>query len=244
MAITRSTLLAAEGSSSTFVSSSISPNANRLALFSIQFNWFGGGAAPTSVSLSGGGVTWVQVGSIVAQSGGVSATALFRALSGSPGSGAVTITHDTTSTKFVTWSVEEFDGVDTGGTNGSAAVVQVASMAGPSANPQVVSATLAALGDAVNNATYITCSSGSAISSSTHTTIIDTLVSGATYRHQVLWSLPGNTSASVTETTAFDPNQGIAVEIKAASGGSPALDDSGVYPGFEAQSNPLVISVW
>ena len=27
-------------------------------------------------------------------------------------------------------------------------------------------------------------------------------------------------------------------------GGSPALDDSGSFPGFEAQSNPLVISVW
>lgn len=209
-----------------------------------MFNWFGGGAAPTSVSVSGGGLTWVQVGSIVAQSGGVSATALFRALGSSPSSGSLTITHDTTSTKFVTYEIEEFADIDTGGSNGSAAIVQSASMAGPSANPQVVSATLAALGDATNNATFICVAGGSAISSSTHTTLVDTLVSGATYRHQVLWSLPGNTSASVTETTAFDPNQGIAVEIKAASGGSPALDDSGSFPGFEAQSNPLVISVW
>ncbi len=220
MAITRSTLLTAEGSSggSPETTSSISPTGSRLSLLSLVFNWFGGGAAPTAVSVSGAGMTWVQVGGIVAQAGGVSATALFRALVASPSSGALTITHDTTSTKFVTYEIEEFDGIDTGGTNGSAAVIQSVSMAGPSANPQVVSGTLAALGDATNNATYICCASGSAISSSAHTTLVDTLVSGATYRHQVLWALPGNTSASVTETTAFDPNQGIAVEIKASAG--------------------------
>lgn len=28
------------------------------------------------------------------------------------------------------------------------------------------------------------------------------------------------------------------------SGSNPALDEEGIYPGFEAQSNPLVISIW
>lgn len=44
---------------------------------------------------------------------------------------------------------------------------------------------------------------------------------------------------------AFSGDWGvIAFVVNAAAGGSSALDDSSAFPGFEAQSNPLVISVW
>lgn len=35
-----------------------------------------------------------------------------------------------------------------------------------------------------------------------------------------------------------------ALSINGASGASTVLDDSGIYPGFEAQSSPTVISIW
>ena len=52
------------------------------------------------------------------------------------------------------WQIDEFDGVDTSGTNGSGAVVQSDSGNG-GGNGTSITLTLAAFGDATNNAAYI-----------------------------------------------------------------------------------------
>lgn len=55
-----------------------------------------------------------------------------------------------------------------------------------------------------------------------------------------------SSGATTTSNIAMDSGNwaGVGLFIPASSGGTVALDDSGSFPGFEAQSNPLVISVW
>ena len=100
---------------------SISPSANRLVLaFIATGDTSGAGAAPTGVS--GAGLTFTNVGG-QQQGSGNQRVDIFRAMSASPSSGALTITYAAT-TENCGWVIVEFDGVDTSGTNGSGAIVQ------------------------------------------------------------------------------------------------------------------------
>lgn len=109
-------------------------------------------SAPSSVT--GNGLTWVQVATVAFDTAGAirSTLTLLRALGAAPSAGAVTInfaaTHHSSS-----WSVIEFSGVDTGGTDGSAAVVQSVTDLSASDADGILSVALAAFGSA-NNATY------------------------------------------------------------------------------------------
>ena len=152
---------------------------------------------------------------------------MFRGRVASPSAGAVTITPSgDTSLKLCQWDFEEFAGVDTGGTNGSAAVVQSVAGSGPSANPQVITYTLAALGDATNNATFSFAASGSLCTPS-DTEIVDR--SGSDYFMEAQWALPGNTGMTATAATAFQAQGGYAIEIKvAAAGGAGGLLVDGI----------------
>lgn len=100
---------------------SISPGANRLVLaFIATGDTSGAGAAPTGVS--GAGLTFTHVGG-QQQGSGNQRVDIFRAMSASPSSGALSITYAAT-TENCGWVIVEFDGVDTSGTNGSGAIVQ------------------------------------------------------------------------------------------------------------------------
>ena len=126
-------------------------SANKLALVAVSVVASGVGTASLP-SVSGAGRTWDLVASATVVSSAFY-VAVFRSL-GSGGSGALTInTNNTSGNRDVQWSVAEFDGVDTSGTNGSNAVVQSATSIAASTTP---TATLAAFASS-NNCTYGCC---------------------------------------------------------------------------------------
>lgn len=105
-----------------YASASISPTANRLIIASVSV--FNSGAAASTPTLSGAGMTWTQVATVASGATSQRRVTVFRALSASPGSGAVTIDLGGVTHESAAWSFVEFSNVDTSGTNGSGAVVQ------------------------------------------------------------------------------------------------------------------------
>lgn len=103
---------------------------------------------PATPSMTGNSLTWVVEDSAVDLSDDRRLTVL-RALGPSTSSGAATIDFGGQSQTGVIWSIVEFEGVDTSGTNGSGAVVQ--SVGGFNAvNDTGLSITLAAFGNSKN----------------------------------------------------------------------------------------------
>lgn len=105
-------------------------------------------ATPNAPTVSGNGLTWVQEETITFGSRRIT---LFRAMGASPSTGALTIDFAGQTQTGAVWSLIQYTGIDTGGTNGSAAVVQSVA----DANTGTVSnftVTLAAFASA-NNAT-------------------------------------------------------------------------------------------
>lgn len=80
-----------------------------------------------SSSISGNGLTWVQIADVNNTQGQNGCTA-WRAMGASPTTGSITITN---TSGFAVAVACRFSGVDTGGTNGSAAVEASATAAGP-----------------------------------------------------------------------------------------------------------------
>ncbi len=91
-------------------------------------------AAP-SPTLTGGGMAQWDVVATVTFNGSTPLDRLtvYRALSASPGSGPITITSSVTVSNCQ-WIVSQWDGVDDGGTNGAAAIVQTAQNTGSAVN--------------------------------------------------------------------------------------------------------------
>lgn len=104
---------------SSFNTASITPTANRLVLA-----WIVGATSPTppaSPTLTGNGLTWVAVDTIVSSTRRLT---LYRAMGSSPSAGAMTIDFGGETVGGCAWSIAEFSGIDTSGTNGSGAIVQ------------------------------------------------------------------------------------------------------------------------
>lgn len=220
MAVTQSSLTA--GNSGTgaqsYNTASITPSANKLILAAVAiFN-----ATPANlgtISLSGNGLTWVQIDT---QTGGGGTpdtrVALFRAMGASPSSGAVTITISGSTNADCCWSIVQWDGIDTSGTNGSGAIVQNNK---GTASASSITITLGALGDASNNAVYI-CGfnyAGAAGASGSGYTLINSqqeTVQGLSLADA--YKVPGTTSAVLTFASAANLGA-VAVEIKAAAAG-------------------------
>lgn len=106
-----------------YATASISPTANQLVLAVVSARM---PTAPVTPTASGGGMTtWTQVATMEGFGGGPSVRiTIFRALQASPTSGALTFSFGASAQSYCLWSVFQIDGVDTGGTNGSAAIVQ------------------------------------------------------------------------------------------------------------------------
>jgi len=123
------------------------PSANALILCTITV---GGVGAPGITSLSGNGLTWVQVNVATL---GSSATWVFRAMGAAPTYGALTVNWSGALNGGTCINVIQFTGVDTSGTNGSGAVVQ----SGAAGTPGI---TLAAISSARNAVLGASGSSG------------------------------------------------------------------------------------
>lgn len=140
------------GSSS--VTASISPTANALLLLTIDQRT-GITADPNQPTVSGNGLTWVAVDTIVYDTTTSSRKriSVFRALGASPSAGAVTIDFGGQANTDAHWSIDQLTGVDTSGTNGSGAIVQVVTAKDETGTAPSLTVTLAAFGHA-ENATF------------------------------------------------------------------------------------------
>lgn len=109
-------------SANSFATASISPTANRLVLLivgsSINSN------DPNTPTASGAGLTWTEVTTTNKTVPAKQRITAFRALSSSPGSGAVTIDFAGQSQETACWAIAEFAGAVTTGSNGSGAIIQ------------------------------------------------------------------------------------------------------------------------
>jgi hypothetical protein len=111
----------------TFTTASIAPAAN--ALITIAVLGHNSTSAPPSPAVSGGGMTgWTEVASVTFDDLTTSHKRLtiFRAMSGAPGSGPLTITWSSTVSNCQ-WIVSQWTGVDASGVSGAGAIVQSAS---------------------------------------------------------------------------------------------------------------------
>lgn len=155
MAITR-TLLGESGSEGTGLTTttvSFTPVANDLILMSV-LNWDGTAGQNDIPTVTGNGLTWVQVNTVALDSNRGRLT-VFRAMGASASTGAATITFPTNSQGGVVYQVADYAGIDTTGTNGSGAVVQ--SVTNSTAGATSLSASLAALASASNFGAAASC---------------------------------------------------------------------------------------
>lgn len=201
-----------------YTTASITPTANTLILVWITSQLLAGPAAPT---LSGNSLTYVQVNSRVQ---GTQRTTLFRAMGATPSAGAITIDFTGVTQSRCAWSVVEFGNVDTGGTHGSAAVVQ--SAVDSNAGATSLTVTLAAFGSA-NNAT----ASGGMHRTTEATTpgagfteIHDVTIAAESHGMASEWRVDNDTTADMSWTTS-SACSAVAVEIAeaVAAGGAIAF---------------------
>lgn len=109
--------------STSIITPSISPSANALVVVTVWNKLDAGATLPTVTGASG---TWVQVGTVTSVDG-IRRCTMFRDLSASPGSGALTVSFGATTQDNAACSVDQFTNVVKSGTNGSGAIVQVKS---------------------------------------------------------------------------------------------------------------------
>lgn len=143
---------------------SITPVANRLYILTVSSKTEIT-ANPNVPTVTGAGLTWVQVDTGVYDNDSSSRRRItsFRALGASPSTGALTIDCGGQTQVQMDWILDEFQGIDTGGTNGSAAIVQTAQTMNvdTSSATNTPLATLAAFSSA-SNATYGVIAEGNA----------------------------------------------------------------------------------
>jgi hypothetical protein len=152
MAITGTSLTTgfSDTDATSWLTASITPGANRLILAAVATQRTA--SATAAVTITGCGLSWVSVATttyntIATPRGRVT---LLRAMGASPTTGQLTIATGATSHDCALWDIAEFDGVDTGGTDGSAAVVQTDTNRGTGGGFGAVLGALLAFGDAAN----------------------------------------------------------------------------------------------
>lgn len=195
--------------SSPYTTASITPGSNRLVLATIVNE--DTTTTPSTPTLAGNGLTWVQVATRTFDTEATprARITLFRAMGASPTTGAVTIT--AAGTEECSWSIVEFSGVDTSGTNGSGAIVQ--SVANSANSVGSLTVTLAAFADAVNNAAFGGFGVGANAALNPGTGFAEI---GADLNHAASeWRLGQDTTVDMSGDVVG--RGGIALEIKAAT---------------------------
>jgi len=215
--------LTASGSTTdatSYATASVTPTADALVLASVVSTG-PDNTTPNTPTCTGNGLTWVQVASNLFDDAGTvrARLTLFRAMGGSPSAGALTFDFGGQAQVRAAWTVSERTGVDTGGTNGSAAVVQNATGAGNSASGL---ATLAAFADATNNEAYGVFgvenadarTPGAGFTILGETTVTETFQLGIADEQQL-----GEDTSVDMSWTGSNPWGAIAVEVAAEAGG-------------------------
>lgn len=202
------------GGVASYTTASISPSANALVLLSVT-KAVSTSTEPTTPTVSGNGLTWVLVNASYYDNSSSSRRKifLFRAMGASPSAGAVTVTNGENA--YGGWTIDEFTGVDTSGTNGSGAIVQSAVNQVTDNSASTLTITLSAFGN-VNNATFSNFSEADTAHSITpgtgFTQLAETSVGTVNFSQ---WKSSNDTSVDITSSDVFIGG-GVAVEIKAA----------------------------
>ncbi len=200
---------------SSYATASISPSNNELIIATVK-NILSTGSLNTP-TCTGNGLTWVQIGHVKYGTAGTPlfAITVFRAMGASPSSGAVTFDFDSQTQDVAVWSVVEYDNVDTGGTNGSGAIVQAVNGT-PTDTQTSYSVTLAAFSD-VNNATV-----GLIGDNTTTGIIVGSGFAEQSYDEGLQGQFRNDNDTSVDWTKDSGHAGGVAVEIKNATQASTA----------------------
>ncbi len=204
-----------------YATASVTPAADRLVLLAVMGSHASGSNVPT---VTGNGLTWVQVKTAPLDESGEGSffrrITVFRAMGGSPSSGAITVDFGGQTQLRCLWSVVEYSGIDTGGTNGSAAIVQSVSNDNNGAVAGSWSITLASFADAINNAGYgvLGLSTRQNITPGTGWTELHEEItpSGEDCTLQTQWQLGEDTTCDWSGWISSRP-AAIAIEIAAAS---------------------------
>jgi hypothetical protein len=218
-----------ETDANSYTTASVSPTANNLILLTVVNR--SGDSVNTVPTATGNGLTWVQVNSVAYDAGGSSRRTLtvLRAMGASPSSGAITIAFAGVTQTDCLWSVDQFSGIDTSGTNGSGAIVQSNTVIDP--NGGTVTVTLAAFGSA-DNATF-GAFGDSSTTLWTQGSGFTALGSKASTNNTTIfteWKAPNDTSV---DASGFASDAGgIGIEIKAAAAATAVKDliQSGFVP--------------
>jgi hypothetical protein len=231
-----SNLTSGQGTAATsFTTASVAPAGNQLLLLAVSCRVATGSIQPPTPTITGNGLTWELVdatnGHADYDATGVdrSTLFLFRSMGASPSSGTIVIDFVTMTLTQCDWSLDQSSAeVDTSGANGSGAVVQTAkNEAGNNVNTLTV--TLAAFGDAVNNAAFGAFShqhnSEATSPGAGFTELADVAPTGNLCTLETEWVLGQDTSVDASWATATNRSGGIAVEVKAAAGGVAAAPD-------------------
>jgi len=201
-----------------FNTASGSPHSNWLQLLTISSRTTTS-TDPNIPTVTGAGLTWELVDTIIYDTGGSSRkrVSLFRAL-GTASAGALTIDFAGQQQAANAWVWDEVDGADTGGTNGSAAIVQTDTVLDASGSATALSATLSAFGDSAN-ATYANISMGNSSVTATPGSGFAQVGSalGSQTRTYTEFRNDNDTSPDWTFTAGGEVGI-IAVELKAAGG--------------------------
>lgn len=230
------TNLVASGSTTdatSFTTASISPASNALLLLTVSYSPASGSAAPT---ITGNGLTWTPVGG--GEYGGAGSRRLvrvWRAMGASPSSGAVTIDFGAISVESLNWSVDQFTGVDTSGTNGSGAIVQSVQTINATTSTSLT-LNLAAFG-AAGNASFGVFSHAGAETftpDADFTALCNRFVTTRNLSLLTEWRLADDDPTATWATSSI--RGGVAAEIKAGASDFPldAQDDAYTVSGTDA----------
>jgi hypothetical protein len=139
-----------------FTTASISPGSNRLILLALSYRAASGTPTPT---VTGNGFTWTGIaGGEYGGGGSRRQVRVWRAMGAAPSAGAVTFDFGASTIASINWSIDEFSGVDTTGTEGSGAIVQSGSTLNATSSTSITQ-TLSAFAS-TDNAAYGAVSNG------------------------------------------------------------------------------------
>jgi hypothetical protein len=228
-----------------YATTSKSPTANRLQLIAVASARASGSIATPTVS--GCNLTWVQVATQT-YFGSLCRITLFRAMGASPTTGVLTIDFGGQTQDGASWQWCEVPNTDTGGADGSAAVVQSAVNNGSSTTPSV---TLAAFADADNGTIGFFASRDNVGTWAVGTGFTQIGSAAGNYPRSLSEYNVGNDTTVDAGLTTGTPDFGaIAVEIKAAdtallnegTDGATAADDATVVHAATGEGSDGVVA--
>jgi hypothetical protein len=213
------TLLTAAGDGTNqkiYTTASIAPAANALVTLAVLGRNGSGASTPT---ITGGGMSsWTQVASVdfntIATP--LSRLVVFRAMSGSPGSGPVTITYSSSQSN-AQWLVTQWTGVDQTGTNGSGAIGQTGVAQGNAVT--TLNVPLAAFANTNNVGFGIAGAAGVVTPGSGFTELGE----GTSGESMVIEGESGANKNTIAASWASSNAGLLGLEIKASGAGTPAV---------------------